>query len=111
MQAASMKSDAETNSAMAKGRGLRDLDRGIRGPGVLSGCLFKGGLYLRVWSITHSGQIIPRSLLDPYGERDLLKIRWCLGRCALYRRRNRRRLPSGLGRIHLHVQDGIGRDG
>lgn len=51
-----MKSDAENKSAMARCRGLRDLGRAIRVPGVLSRCLFKSGLYLRGWSFAHSGQ-------------------------------------------------------
>lgn len=107
MQAASMNSDAENKSAMARCRGLRDLDRNIRGPGVLSGCLFKGGLYLRVWSFARSGQTTDGSVRGA----GCVKIRWYLRRCAPYRRRNRRHLPSGLGRIHLHVRDGTGRDG
>ena len=107
MQAASMKSDTENKSAVATCRGLRDLDRTIRGPGVLSKCLFKSGLYLRGWSFAHSAQTTDGSVRGA----GCVKICWYLRRCALYRRRNRRHLPSGLGRIHLHVQDGTGRDG
>ena len=102
-----MKSDAENKSAMARCRGLRDLGRAIRVPGVLSRCLFKSGLYLRGWSFAHSGQTTDGSVRGA----GCVKICWCFRRCALYRHRNQRSLPSGLGRIHLHVQDGTGRDG
>ncbi len=80
---------------------------------VAAAQVFSLGVYSRAGCISGSGQLLTPAgpLMDPYGERDMLKIRWCLRRCALYRRRNRRRLPSGLGRIHLHVQDDTGRDG